>query len=175
MLRKKYPELDLNLIRYDSSIGSKWGGRGTPDGVKAEARKHQIRTATRVTSVEAMRELLANGYGLNTCSNLGFESTRKHDGVSNRRGSWGHSQAIIGVDDRPGTVEKYNGMLFLWQNSWGKWNSGPRTIRGTAIKIPHGAYWVSARTTRMASVIAFSGDNGWPRRDLPDYGATGVI
>ncbi len=170
MVRRPYPELNLDLTRYNSSIGARWGGGGTPDNVSAIAKQHSVRTATFVRDTNTARDLLASGYGINTCSGLGFSSSRNEDGLSERKGSWSHSQAIIGCDDRPDTVSKYGGKIFLWCNSWGKWNSGPRRIRGTEFDIPDGCYWVRESVTNQAQMIAFSGVNGWPARKLVPIG-----
>lgn len=170
MVRKNYPEINLDLTKYNSSIGARWGGRDTPAEVNAIAKQHQVRTATELSGPDQVRDFLANGYGVNTCSDLGFSSTRDENGFSQQRGSWAHSQAIIGADYRADTIQKYGEPLHLWLNSWGQWNSGPRKIRGTDIEIPHGAYWAKASLAKRCYLVAFSAVNGWPRKKLPDYG-----
>lgn len=40
----------------------------------------------------------------------------------------------------------------------------------TDIDIPEGSFWVVWSSVRNRSVYAFSGVNGWPRKQLPDYG-----
>lgn len=173
MVRKNYEEIGLDLTRYNSSIGARWGGRGTPEEVNKIAKEHPVRTATELSGQEQVRDFLASGYGVNTCSGLGFSSTRNEDGFSEQRGSWSHSQAIIGYDDREDTIKKYGEPLALWLNSWGKWNSGPRRVRGTDIDIPDGAYWARASLFRRCYLVAFSSTQGWPSKQLPDYEPAG--
>ncbi|WP_425618062.1 hypothetical protein NA78x_001755 [Anatilimnocola sp. NA78] len=170
MIRQNYPDLNLDLTKYNSSIGARWGGRDTPAEVNAVAKLHQVRTSTELSGHEQVRDFLANGYGVNNCSSLGFSSTRNEDGFSEQRGSWAHSQSMIGADYRPDTINKYGCPLHLWLNSWGKWNSGPRRIWGTNIDIPEGAYWAKATLASRCYLVAFSSVNGWPRKKLPNYG-----
>ena len=175
MPRVNYPELGVDLSRYKSSIGARWGGSGTPDKIQTEGKKHQIRHSTKINSIEEARDALANGYGLNCCSGYGFSSKRNEDGVARRSGSWSHAMCWSAVDDRAETKSKYGGMLFLIQNSWGRWNSGPRKIMGTSLQIPEGSFWVVEKDARgiigSNGSFAFSAANGWPRKKLPDYGA----
>ena len=166
MVRQNYADLGIDLTKYNSSIGAKWGGSGTPDAVKGVAKLHQVRTATTLKGAEQTRDMLASMRGVNTCSSLGFSNTRDENGYSKQSGSWAHSQAIIGYDDRDETKQKYGGPLALWLNSWGKWNSGPRLIRDTAINIPEGAYWTDAKHCDRCSLIAFSATNGWPAQKV---------
>jgi hypothetical protein len=118
---------------------------------------------------------LASGYGVFNCSGLGFESTRDENGVSRQRGSWSHSQAFLGYDDRPETIKKYGQALVHWQNSWSAFNSGPRSVMGTTLLIPNGSYWALAETIDRCQCIALSSVAGWPRRRLATYGAMGNV
>ena len=175
LVRINYSDLGLDLSNYKASIGASWGGRGVPANVIAEGRKHLIRHSTRIKTLEEARDALANGYGLSCCSGLGFSSTRNEDGVSPRKGSWSHGMGWSAVDDRDWAHKKYGGPLFLIQNSWAKWNSGPRTVYGTNFQIPEGAFWVTYKDAlsilNSDGSFAFSSANGWPRRELPDYGS----
>jgi hypothetical protein len=171
LIRKPYPELGIDLTRYTEST-NRLGG-SSPPGSKwlEESSKHVARTATKLSGREQVRDFLAQGYCVFNCSSLGFSNSRNEDGWSAQRGSWAHAQTWIGYDDRPSTVQKYGQPLVLWQNSWGKWNSGSRKVRGTNINIPHGSYWANASTIDQCSCIALSSVAGWPRRKLPTYGA----
>jgi hypothetical protein len=48
-------------------------------------------------------------------------------------------------------------------------------VMGTDIDIPHGAFWALASTIDRCSCIALSSVAGWPRRQLPSYGAKGNV
>lgn len=169
MLRQNYPELGIDLTRYNASIGMKWGNSQTPDAVRAEGKKHQIRTATNANGHEVCRDFVANGYPIWACSGLGWSSSRDENGYSRRSGSWSHSWIIMGYDDRDSTKQKYGFPLALYNHDWGKWNSGGRRIMGTEKDIPEGSMWIDARLLDDCDCTAMSSINGWPRRELPNW------
>lgn len=175
MLRKPYPHLDLDLTRYTVQLGIRWGRTGTPEPVRAEGRKHQIRQATDCPTHEVCRDFVANGYPIWVCSGLGFSSQRDENGYSPRRGSWAHSWIIAGYDDREITRQRYGFPLALFIHDWGRWNSGGRRILGTSIDIPEGCMWIDARLLDRCDCTAMSNLNGWPRRMLPDWGVSDLI
>lgn len=168
-LRQNYPELGVSLEKYSGSLASKYGAKSPPPEFTAYGQKHLIRTATELDSFEEIRDMLANGYGISSCGSEGYSSSRDENGVSKRSGSWAHAMAIIGADDRPEIRQIYGEPLILIQNSWGKWNTGPRRIKGTEIDIPHGAFWVKWSHARNRYFVAFSGANGWPSKKLPSF------
>jgi len=77
----------------------------------------------------------------------------------------------IGVDD---TKTRLKETLFLVQNSWGKWNSGPR-VHGQ----PEGSFWIHEADARNMLAAqgswVFSNVDGFPARDLPDYGTASYL
>tara|TARA_B100002019_G_scaffold290683_1_gene308935 strand:- start:2802 stop:3728 length:927 start_codon:yes stop_codon:yes gene_type:complete len=163
LLRKDYGKVDLS--KYNSSLGAR---HNIPKSIYIdEASKHQVKTISAITTVEEARDALANGYGISVCSGYGFSSRRDSKGIAKRSGSWAHAMAWIACDD---TRERYNEMLFLVQNSWGKWNSGPK-VHGQ----PDGSFWIRERDARgMLSgnwgSWVFSDVDGFPARKLPNYG-----
>ncbi len=167
--RRDYPELGINLTRYSGSLAGKYGRSAPPSEITTFGQKHLIRTATRISTFEQVRDMLANGYGITTCGGEGFSSVRDENGVSRRKGSWSHALAFIGADDRPEIIKLYGEPLVLVLNSWGKWNSGPRRIYGTQIDIPEGSFWARWSDVRRRSMLAFSGANGWPTKKLPPF------
>lgn len=169
VVRKAYPEADIDLTRYSGSLAGRYGRSKPPANIADVLDNNLIRTAARVSGFDAIRDGLGNGYGMNSCGGEGFASTRDENGVSARRGSWSHSMAYIGADDRPEIHQKYGGPLVLLLNSWGRFNSGPRRILGTDIDIPEGSFWARWKDVSRRSAIAFSGVNGWPSQTLPDY------
>lgn len=173
--RANYPEAGVDFTRYIYSWGAGKGGRGLPEAVAKIGKQHLVRTATELDGAEQIRDFLANGYFPSSCGSEGFSSTRNEDGVSKRSGSWSHAMAYIGFDDRAETKQKYSGPLVLVLNSWGVFNTGPRRIPGTEIDIPEGSFWARWADVSRRYVVAFSSANGWPARDLPNWGATGRI
>lgn len=175
LLRKPYPDLKIDLTRYTDQTLRLGGSRAPGREWLAESSQHIARTATVLTGREQVRDFLFAGYGVFNCSSLGFDRVRNEDGVSRQVGSWAHSQCWIGYDDRPDTIKKYGQALVLWLNSWSKWNTGPRRIRGIDFDIPEGAYWALASTIDRCSCIALSSVAGWPRRKHTTLGATGNV
>lgn len=175
LIRKPYPELKIDLTNYTEDTIRIGGSKRPGDAWTAISKNHVARTATFVTGREQVRDFLAAGYGIFNCSALGFDKTRNEDGVSRQVGTWHHAQLFHSYDDRPETVQKYGQPLVCWQNSWSRWNSGPRRVRGTTIDIPHGAFWALAETIDRCKCIALSSVAGWPRRAHTTFGATGNV
>jgi len=158
LIRKDYGDIDLSI--YNSSLGAK---HKIPDSIyEDEAQKHQVKTVSNVRTVEEARDALANGYALSVCSGYGFSSRRDSNGIAKRSGSWSHAMAWIACDD---TKERLNETLFLVQNSWGVWNSGPK-VHGQ----PEGSFWIREKDARgMLSgggAWVFSNVDGFPARKI---------
>lgn len=165
LLRKDYGF--VNLSTYDGNTGHNWGRRGVPNEVAKEGQKHQVRTVSLITSWGDARDALANGYALTVCSGLGFSSRRDSNGYAKQKGSWSHAMTFIACND---TREK-GGPGLLVQNSWGHWNGGPKTHDQ-----PDGSFWVTKRTAEQMinarGTWVFSSVDGFPPRNLPDYGGS---
>lgn len=162
LIRRKYDDVDLSSYRV--GLGA---NKRIPRSVFIdEARKNQVKTISMVTTIEEARDALANGYALSCCSGLGFSSTRDKNGIASRKGGWNHAMAWIACDD---TREVIDEILFLIQNSWGKWNSGPKR-HGQ----PDGSFWVREKDARAIlnarGSFVFSDVDGFPARELPNYG-----
>jgi hypothetical protein len=175
LVRKAYPDLGIDLTKYTSETIRLGGARPPSDKWLAESKQYVARTATFVNSREQVRDFLAAGYCIFNCSSMGFERTRNEDAVSRQIGVWHHAQIFSGFDDRDIVIKKYGQPLVLWTNSWGAWNTGPRTILGTSISIPPGSYWALASTIDKCQCIALSSVAGWPRRKHTTFGATGNV
>ena len=163
LLRKKYDWADLST--YNVNVGINWGGRGVPDEVKKEGAKHQVKTVSMVHTVEGARDALANGYAISVCSNQGFSSRRDSNGIAKAQGSWNHAMAWVGCDD---TRERLDETLFLIQNSWGKFNGGPKVHDQ-----PDGSFWirqsVAERMLRQDGSFVYSNVDGFEPRNI-DWG-----
>lgn len=164
LLRKDYGAINLSV--YNSSLGAR---KKIPKSVYVtEAKKHQVKTISMITTIEEARDALANGYALSVCSGHGFSSRRDGNGIAKRGSGWNHAMAWIACDD---TRKRVNETLFLVQNSWGKWNSGPRVHDQ-----PEGSFWIREKDARgmLASngSWVFSDVDGFPARDLPNYGTS---
>lgn len=158
LVRKDYGDVDLS--KYNSSLGAK---KRIPSSIyKTEAQKHQVKTISNVRTVEEARDALANGYALSVCSGYGFSSRRDSNGIAKKSGSWAHAMAWIACDD---TKERLNETLFLVQNSWGIWNTGPKVHDQ-----PEGSFWIREKDARgMLSgggAWVFSDVDGFPARKI---------
>ena len=158
LIRKNYGDVDLS--QYNSTLGAK---HKIPNSVyKDEAQKHQVKTISNIRTIEEARDALANGYSLSVCSGYGFSSRRDKNGIAKRSQGWNHAMAWIGCDD---SHEIYRETLFLVQNSWGVWNSGPKRLGQ-----PDGSFWIRQRDARgMLSgggAWVFSNVDGFPSRKI---------
>jgi hypothetical protein len=169
----------LDLSSYKAQIGMNWGRTGVPAAVSAYAKANSLSTGAKITSWEQVEAAFASGRCAGGCSGLGFTSTRNADGVSEQSGGWAHAMQWSGLDRRKETIAKYGGPLVLVQNSWGRWNKGPRLIRGTNIAIPEGSFWMRQRSAasmiKGGGIFTMAGVKGWAPLRLPDLGATGII
>lgn len=158
LIRKDYGDIDLS--KYNSSIGA---NHKIPNSIyKDEARKHQVKTISNVRTVEEARDALANGYALSVCSGYGFSSRRDSNGIAKRSKGWSHAMAWIACDD---THKRLNETLFLVQNSWGVWNSGPRVHDQ-----PEGSFWIREKDARGM----LSGGGAWVFSDVDGFPARKV-
>lgn len=164
-LRQKYLDGKYDFSKYNSSIGTNWGGSGVPQDLVAILQKNKVTTISLATTLEQVRDALANGYGVACCSNWGFSSTRDSQGFAKPSGSWGHCMAWTACDDvssRPG---------ILIQNSWGAWNGGGHPSWGP---IPDGSflidYDVAQKMINAQGTWIFSNVEGFPPQKLPNYG-----
>ena len=191
MVRKNYTDLGVDLTKYSGKNAGKYGSKTPGSEAQRLDGEHLIHQATELSSPEACRDFLFNGYGISTCGGEGLSDKRDANGWSKRSGSWAHAMAYIGFDDRPVVKQIYGEPGVLDLNSWKDWNSGPRDIVESAalvplekkdlwiklgivnastgnIMIPEGSCWVPYSQVRNREMIAFSGANGWPRKILPE-------
>lgn len=174
LLRKNYPEIDLDLTKPNTKLAISWGARGTPTNVKELAHANLIRNAVDVPTHEVARDFIHNGFPIWVCSDLGWSDQCDANGYAKRQGSWGHSWIVMGYDDRPETIQMYGFPLFLYCHDWGLWSSNKKgiLIRDTNILIPPGTFWADARLLDQCDMTALSGLKGWKRQVLPDLGGT---
>lgn len=173
--RKNYEQFGFDLTTYNrGGSNSLYGARTPPDEVTREGQQHLMRTATRCTTYEQVRDFLANGMGIGTCGGEGWSSRRQEHGYAPRQGGWAHALTYIGCDERPEVIRVFGEPLICISNSWARWNSGPRRVLGTDLDIPEGCWWAKWSDCKNRSAIAFSGFNGWAAKQLPDW-TTGIF
>lgn len=172
LVRGKYTSPDgkhtADLSQYNPSLSAAWGGPGTPDWITDLCKPHHAESIALITDTDELMDCIANGYGVTCCSSYGFSSSRNEYGLSNRRGSWSHALTFIGCNDKEDTPEyKKYGRTYLLQNSWGVWNSGPKTY-----DMPDGSWWITKDVAQgmlnHKGSWVISGVVGFPGRRL-DY------
>ena len=175
VVNKNYPDIGLDLTTYSGRLAGTYGRTPPPAEITDHLNDHLIRTSTTCNGWEQVRDFIANGYPINSCGGEGWSSTRDENGVSRRSGSWSHAMAILAVDDRKWAHDTYGGGLVLIQNSWGRFNSGPRRIHGTSIDIPEGSFWAMWSDVTRRNHMAMSSVKGWPPKSLPNWVPEGII
>lgn len=145
---------------YDGDRAKQWGYHGVPAAIKAQARRHKVKTVSLVTTYEELEDALANGYPVTVCSNQGFTLKRDADGFCLAEGEWGHCMLIVGVrgGKRPGAC--------IFQ-SWGsECPTGP-----LALDQPPNSFWADRKVVEgmlaMEDSWSLSAFDGYPEQQLP--------
>jgi len=168
-----------DCTRYSDRAAAR-SGPSWSSSLETFAHKHALRNVTGASQADEVRDALAMGCGVSCGSGLAVNSIRPTitdgngrscAGANPRRGRWLHAMATIGCDDRKWAHSKYGGPLFLIQNSWGEdFHSGPRRVYGTDFLIPHGSFWVTAKTYQWAldwdDTVVVSSAKGFPRKAM---------
>jgi len=165
----------VDLSRYNSS----WEGNGragVPAWMETESQKCKVKLVIPITNPDEYFDALAIGFGINVCSGQGFSSSTDEFGVANAQGSWSHSMAHTGGDNRPTTVKKYgNGGIGGIQQSWGKWNSQsgrPADSPPMPVGMFYGKMSVIAGRMLGDDSFALCGVWGWDRVNWEAFNVT---
>lgn len=157
--RGKYGNIDLS--KYDGDRARQWGKPtfGFPGELLNIIRQHPVHTVSLVRSYEEARDLIANGYTVSICSNVGFTNKRDKDGFAYPKGNWNHAMSLLAIEDN----NRAKGCI---QNSWGpNWISGPKYLDQ-----PDGSFWVDAqvldRMLKQGDSWAFSSYEGFKPQKL---------
>lgn len=164
---------DYDLSKYNPALSSEFGDKGVPEALETVAKEHPLLKGTLATTVNEVRDALANGYPVvfgsavgfnygpeNKCRNKCNPNGRDKDGFLTPCGKWGHAMVIIAVD------AKYHRPGFLVLNSWGPdWLDGP-----TRHNQPPGSFWIDYKTMEMIlgydDTFILSGYQGFRRRSF---------
>jgi hypothetical protein len=193
VLRQNYHDLGFDLTQYSNRNISLYGANAPSEKVLAVTKQHLVHDMAEASTAEAIRDFLANGYGVASCGSEGFSNERDQYGVSEKTKSWAHAIGVMGVDDRDVIKQLVGEPLYLFQNSWNIWNGGPRDIYQSAglvpadkkelwircgivnpstgnIMIPEGSFWAKWSRVKNREYFVHSGGVGFPRKKLPDLG-----
>jgi hypothetical protein len=164
LLMQKYGHVDLSV--YDGKRARRWGKRrnGVPDSLEAKAKHHPIGKVSLITSYEDARDAIYNLCPIPVASKSGFSSRRDDQGFARQNKKWNHLMVFIGMDDNP----RRPGLLC--QNSWGRWNTGPKG----KYDIPDGSFWVDAEDAdkmlrRQPDSFSVAGIDGYEPTEIDYY------
>ncbi len=167
----------VDLTKYNSAIGARWGSSGVPDAVKELCRKNRVGVITQVRSQEDLMDAMWNGYAAHSGQNASWSVDSNDKGIHYRTSrGWNHDMAICFYDD---TREFFPFRVWGIVNSWGEWNQKPK-----AWPKEYGE-WVPGMILTSAddfNVCVADGDcwvygsiDGYPPQRLPDYGTVGLL
>lgn len=108
---------------YDTYVrwGMTRGNVGVPKDLLEQTQPYTAASYKVVTTTDALMDLLFSGGSAHCGSDLGVSSYG--DPVSSRQGSWSHDMAIVGYDDTDECKSRFGGRVWLWDQSWGNWNT----------------------------------------------------
>ena len=167
----------VNLTKYNSAIGAKWGSSGVPKDVQDLCKQNKVGVITLVRTQDELLDAIVNGYAAHSGQNASWSADSDKRGIHYRtpRG-WNHDMAIVGVDD---SKDIFPFRVWMIVNSWGAWNQQPK-----AWPKEYGE-WVPGMILTSAEdfdVCVSSGDcwvygsiDGYPPQRLPDYGTVGLL
>lgn len=172
LVRQKYPFADLT--NYNPDLAVRLGG-GFPSEMVAEAGKHKFRYWAKIETVQQACDAIANGYGLHNGANY-IVGDRDQDGVAQYAGPAAHDMAAGFCDCRI-MARRLLGII----NSWPKnWISGgiPDWARDDGDDFAN-RFFIDER---LAKHVIETGDcyavgdfDGFPLRELPDYGSIAFL
>jgi hypothetical protein len=176
-LARTHYEGVVDLTKYNSSIGSRWGFGGVPENVKDLCRKNKVGVISNVRTQGDLMDALFNGYAAHSGQYAAWTPGSNSKGIHGRAsGGWNHDMAIVGYDD---SKEFFPFRVWMIANSWGQWNQKP-----SGWPKEYGE-WVPGMILTSADdfdVCVSSGDcwtygsiDGYPPQRLPDYGTVGLL
>lgn len=156
LLRKVYGSYDLT--KYSIPLARSWGGRGVPDDLEPEARKHPVKGVVLVESSQQALDLLASYKPIAICGSKGRSSQRRPGGWCPVEGTWYHCQMLCGKCEVVGGSNgpfggdgafPYAGTVsaIVYRNSWhntpGYLDRGNATVNlasGRTVELPDQCY-----------------------------------
>lgn len=163
LLRKVYTVggKKFDLTSYSGQREKDWARGNEPAVLEPIADEHPVGATALVTTWEAARDSISNGYPVPVCSRILFDDRRDSEGFAKPKGKGGHCTTLIAIDDdykRPGGLLDFR--------SWGRnWCGGPRRHNQ-----PEGTIWVDAevldKMLKEKDSYALSNFKGFKARTL---------
>lgn len=175
LARHDYDIVDLS--KYNSSIGDRWGRSGVPEEVQALCRKNKVGRISNVRTQQELMDALFNGYAAHSGQSAGWKSSPSEKNIHERSAnSWNHDMQIAGYDD---TKEFWPFRVWFILNSWGPWN---QPVKDWPKSFPKQVPGMIVTSDRDFDVCVSSGDcwvygsiEGYPPQRLPDLGSIGLL
>jgi hypothetical protein len=167
----------VDLSKYNSSIGDRWGSSGVPQNVQELCRKNKVGLISQVRTQEDLMDAMFNGYAAHSGQYAAWTTGSNSKGVHGRApGGWNHDMCIAGYDD---SREFFPFRVWIIPNSWGPWNQKP-----TGWPKEYGE-WIPGMILTSGDDFnvcveandcwVYGGIEGYPPQRLPDYGTIGLL
>jgi hypothetical protein len=175
LARKDYEIVDLS--KYDSTIGTRWGRTGVPSEVQELCKKNKVGRIANVRTQRELMDALFNGYACHSGQYAAWQPSPSSRNVHELAAKgWNHDMAVLGYDD---TKEHWPFRVWFVVNSWGAWN---QPIKDWPKDYPPQVPGMIVTTEEDFDVCVSSGDcwvygsiDGYPPQRLPDYGTIGLL
>lgn len=143
-IRQNYSDIGIDFSNYDPKEAIQWGrSGGTPKRLNDIIGNNKTTNISLINSAEEARDALSNGFAIVSGSQHSFASKRDEYGFAARDGKkWGHCTAWGGLSTLKDLTNGKNNSdepCFLYINSWGDWNGGPKG----KYNIPDGSFWIT--------------------------------
>lgn len=171
--------LNLDLSKYNSTIGTNWGRTGVPEAVKDACKSYQVGDCTRAKTKEEAFDLFAGGFAAHSGQSWGTGSKTGKDGINRKSASWSHDMASGGYDL---SCEFFKIPVVFVFNSWEDWNEpNPIWMANQDVYGPWvpGAIVMDAEEweryfVAQGSIQFYSEIKGFPVKELPSM-VSGVL
>lgn len=124
LLEKVYQTSSKTYDFTDYNKYVSWGMNGSspiPQDLLEMTKPYRAGNYKIVATTDALADAMYNGGTCHCGSMLGVTSTGNP--ISRRSGSWSHDMNISGFDDTEWCHSKFGGRIWMWDQSWGDWNS----------------------------------------------------
>jgi len=167
----------VDLSKYSSSIGSRWGSAGVPENVKELCRKNKVGVITNVRTQDDLMDAMFNGYAAHSGQYASWAASPNSKNIHTRTpGGWNHDMAIAGYDS---TLEYWPFTVWFIQNSWGPWNQPIKDWPKDYPPCPPGMIVTSAEDFNVCvdngDCWTYGSVDGFPPQRLPDFGTIGML
>jgi hypothetical protein len=167
----------VDLSKYNSSIGSRWGSSGVPGNVKELCRKNKVGVITNVRTQDDLMDAMFNGYAAHSGQYASWAASPNSKNIHTRTpGGWNHDMAIAGYDS---TLEYWPFTVWFIQNSWGPWNQPIKDWPKDYPPCPPGMIVTSAEDFNVCvdngDCWTYGSVDGFPPQRLPDFGTIGML